>query len=77
VGGNPELVSEDRGILVSAGEETSLADAILRLAQNESLRIQMGQNCRRFAVENFSLDQMRRRHEALYTELLARKGNVV
>jgi glycosyltransferase involved in cell wall biosynthesis len=77
VGGNPELVSEDRGILVSAGEETSLADAILRLAQNESLRIQMGQNCRRFAVENFSLDQMRRRHEALYAELLARKGTVV
>ena len=77
VGGNPELVSENRGILVSAGDESGLAEAILRLAQNEPLRIQMGQNCRRFALENFSLEKMRRSHEALYKELLARKGNPV
>jgi len=73
VGGNPELLNDERGMLVPAGDESSLAEALLRLVQSESLRIQMGQNCRRFAQENFTIEKMQRKHEALYKELLARK----
>ena len=73
VGGNLELLTEERGILVSAGEESSLAEAMTGLLQNDALRIQMGQNCRRFALENFTIEQMRLRHEQLYMQLLARK----
>jgi hypothetical protein len=36
--------------------------------------VQLGEECRSFAQENFTMEQMRRRHEELYTELLARKG---
>jgi L-malate glycosyltransferase len=73
VGGNLELLTAERGILVPAGEESSLADAMTGLLQNDALRIQMGQNCRRFALENFTIEQMRLRHEQLYMQLLARK----
>lgn len=73
VGGNLELVTQERGMLVPAREESSLAEAMLGLLQNHALRIQMGQNCRRFALENFTIEQMRRKHEQLYTQLLARK----
>lgn len=73
VGGNPELLTQERGMLVTAGEESSLAEAMRVLLQNDALRIQMGQNCRRFALENFTIEQMRRKHEQLYIQLLARK----
>jgi glycosyltransferase involved in cell wall biosynthesis len=73
VGGNLELLTAQRGMLVPAGEESSLAEAMMVLLQNDALRIQMGQNCRRFALENFTIEQMRLRHEQLYTQLLARK----
>ena len=73
VGGNPELLTQERGILVPAGEETSLAEAMLALLQNDALRTQMGQNCRRFALENFTIEKMRGQHERLYLQLLARK----
>jgi hypothetical protein len=43
------------------------------LLQNDAVRIEMGQNCRRFALENFTIEQMRRKHEQLYIQLLARK----
>ena len=73
VGGNPELLTRERGKLVPAGEETNLAEAMGALLQNEALRTQMGQNCRRFALENFTIEKMRSEHEQLYLQLLARK----
>ncbi|HLZ39522.1 MAG TPA: glycosyltransferase [Candidatus Sulfotelmatobacter sp.] len=73
VGGNPELLSEERGTLVPAGDESSLAEAILRLVENEAMRIQMGQSCRRFALEHFTIEKMRQQHERLYRRLLAGK----
>jgi glycosyltransferase involved in cell wall biosynthesis len=73
VGGNLELLTEERGMLVPAGEETNLAEAMGALLQNDALRTQMGQNCRRFALENFTIEKMRGEHERLYMQLLARK----
>lgn len=76
VGGNPELLAEDRGILVPVGDEASLAGALHRLLNDDNLRIRMGGRCREFAAENLTLDKMRRSHEYLYLELLASKGYV-
>jgi L-malate glycosyltransferase len=73
VGGNPELVTDDRGMLVPAEDEMSLSVAVARMLRESDLRRRMGPNCRHFARENFTLDKMRQAHEALYADLLASK----
>ena len=74
VGGNPELIDEDRGLLVPPSDVGALAAALGRLLEDGNLRRQFGENGRRFALENFTIERMRTRHQALYRELLARKG---
>jgi glycosyltransferase involved in cell wall biosynthesis len=73
VGGNSELLTEDRGILVDPGDHQALAQAIERLLRNADLRAQLGRNARKFAKANFTIVQMQKRHEELYAELLERK----
>ena len=74
VGGNSELVNDQRGALVAAGNETDFANAIHRLLSDAHLRQHQGSNARRFAEENFSLDRVRSRYEDLYVTLLEKKG---
>jgi len=73
VGGNPELVNEERGILSAPDSEEDLADAINTLLLDESKRVAFSGNARRFVQANFTTSQMGKSYEALYTELLARK----
>lgn len=78
VGGNPELVrSEDgklqRGELISAGDEAGFAAAVEHLLATPSMRAQFGQNARKFAEENFGLENVRACYEACYRSLLERK----
>jgi len=73
VGGNPELVTSDRGILVAPGDPEELANAIVRLLRNSALRAEFGRNGRTFAESNFTIDAMRKRHEELYAELIETK----
>ena len=73
VGGNIELVTEDRGVLVPPNDEEALAGAIDRLLRDAPLRRVLGRNANAFARENFTLEHMRKRHEALYRELLEKK----
>ena len=73
VGGNPELVTEQRGILVPVNDEEALASAMERLLTSDELRKQFGKNAKQFAAENFTMEQMRKRHEELYSELLDKK----
>ena len=78
VGGNPELVTNDRGILVAPGDADELANAIIHLLQNPAMRAEFGRNGRTFAESNFTIDAMRKRHEKLYAELIevkTRRGN--
>ena len=77
VGGNAELVNEQRGTLIAAGNETGFADAVVRMlaASPFSLsREQLGYNARRFAEENFSLERVRSRYLELYETLLQKKA---
>ena len=77
VGGNVELVNEQGGALVAAGNEAGFADAVIRILADstsaDSLRQQMGRNARRFAEENFGLDCVRNRYLELYESLLQKK----
>jgi L-malate glycosyltransferase len=73
VGGNAELIAPDRGILLPSNDEEVLAGALLQLAGDRQLGEALGQNAKRFAQDNFTVEQMRKKYEELYTELLQRK----
>jgi L-malate glycosyltransferase len=73
VGGNPELITESRGILVNPGDDLCLSAAIERLLHDAPMRAALGGNARRFAEMNFTIAEMRQHHEALYTDLLKKK----
>lgn len=73
VGGNAELVNDQRGVLITPKNENSFATAIHRLLSDAQLRLQQGENARRFVEENFSLDRICRRYENLYLTLLEKK----
>jgi glycosyltransferase involved in cell wall biosynthesis len=54
VGGIPDMIGDDAGILVPAGDSRALADAMVRLAQDENLRVQMGKAAKLRYEELFS-----------------------
>jgi glycosyltransferase involved in cell wall biosynthesis len=74
VGGNAELVNDERGILVPAGDEEGFASAVGRLLGSSSMRSRLGHGAREFAAENFALESIRARYEDCYRTLLKKKG---
>ena len=74
VGGNAELVNEERGELVSGGDEDGFAAAVGRLLLAPSMRAKLGRNARQFAEDNFGLENVRARYEDCYRTLLEKKG---
>jgi glycosyltransferase involved in cell wall biosynthesis len=73
VGGNSELLNQQRGVLVPAGNEAMFADAVQKLLSDSALREQLGSNGRKFAQENFGLDRVCQRYVELYVRLLQKK----
>ncbi len=72
VGGNAEAVLDGEcGIVVPPHDPARLADAIVRLANDPSLRIGFGSAGRRRVVEHFALDRSIQSYDALYRALLA------
>lgn len=75
VGGNAELVEDGvTGLLVPPEDSAAIADALLRLLRDPELSRTMAENGRRLAVENYSFERLIREVDALYTELLRRRG---
>ena len=70
VGGNPELVAADRGVLVPPRDIDALVAATARLLQSGELRAELGENARRFVRANFSAQSVTAQYEDLYTALL-------
>jgi glycosyltransferase involved in cell wall biosynthesis len=73
VGGNPELISEQRGLLVPPDDEDALAAALECLLKDAAQRATFGKNAREFAQQNFSREIVRDQYQQLYTDLLSRK----
>jgi L-malate glycosyltransferase len=73
VGGNPELVSEERGALVPLNDDAALASALEHLLRDEPLRAELGKNARQFVKANFTLEHIQASYEALYADLLEQK----
>jgi L-malate glycosyltransferase len=73
VGGNGELLNDQRGALIPAGDETAFAGAVQHLLADSALRQRLGRNAQQFAQESFSLDRVRQRYVELYRTLLQKK----
>jgi len=72
VGSIPELVRPDiTGLLAPAQDVAALRVAIRELLQNPRRRSEMAANCRRIAVEEYSLDVYVQRYIELYQSILA------
>jgi glycosyltransferase involved in cell wall biosynthesis len=69
-GGIPEAVRDGvNGLLVPPEDPAALADAILRLSVNETLRAELGAGGRRLMAEEFSVERMATGNLAVYREL--------
>ncbi|MDB5385247.1 MAG: glycosyl transferase group 1 [Planctomycetaceae bacterium] len=71
VGGNPEIVEEDRtGYLVSEGNPEILAAALIRMVHGSGLWPELGRQGRKRVEQHFSNQNMVGSYEKLYTDLL-------
>lgn len=68
VGGNPDLVDADCGILVPPRDPGALAEAMDRLLHDRACREQMGAVARMRVVRDHSIAAMTRAYTALYRE---------
>lgn len=67
VGGNPELVAHGAtGLLVEDNQELPLVVALIRLIQDQPLRLQWGANARARVEREFTWERILERWEALY-----------
>lgn len=72
VGGTAEVIAEGvTGLLVAPGEVAALADAIIKLVDDEARRVDLGKRGRLRALEMFDKDQTNRRMEQLFEEVVA------
>jgi glycosyltransferase involved in cell wall biosynthesis len=71
VGGIPDMVRPGKtGLLVPPSDVVALRAAIVQLLEDHSARKEMAVNCRRIAVEEYSLALQARRYSEIYKSLL-------
>jgi glycosyltransferase involved in cell wall biosynthesis len=70
VGGVPDVVVRDAGLLVPAGDHAALAQGLVRLARDPRLRADMGARAKQHVTGTFSIARLLRDIAALYDELL-------
>ena len=67
VGGNPEVVQDGKtGYLVPLDDIKSLSNSLINLIKSPKKAVNMGDNGRKVVKQNFSLQRMVSRYEALY-----------
>lgn len=72
VGGVAEMVRQgETGFLTRVGDTDGLADTLLLLLRNPSLRMRLGQTGRKIAVENYRAEVVARRTFAVYQRMAA------
>ncbi len=72
VGGVPDMVRPGvTGVLVPPQNMTALRAAVYDMLQDPIKRAEMAANCRRIAVEEYSLESQLKRHVELYQTILA------
>ena len=72
VGGLPEIVDENVGVLVKPADPQSLAAALVALLRRPD-RAAVGRKARERVVSSWSVARLARRHEEIYDTLLRQK----
>ena len=72
VGGLPEIVGPDNGVLFPPGDPLALADAVVDLLGDPSLA-EKGAQARRNVVERWSNDRLVDRHVEIYQRLISER----
>lgn len=68
---NVQLVEDGvHGLMAAVGDDSSVADALLRLLQDPAARARLGQAARERVVARYSTRQVVERYEALFGEIL-------
>src|SRR5919205_3097844 len=75
VGGLPDLLTEDAGILVPPGDSAALAEAMQRLASDSSLRMCMGQAARERYLKLFAPNAVLSMLVDTYSRVAGRNGH--
>ncbi len=77
VGGIPDLVrSGETGLLAPPEDVAGLRTAIEAVLNDDDLRARLSANCRRIAVQEYSLEIQAKRYVALYSELVEAERRV-
>lgn len=72
-GGSADGIRDgETGFVLGSGDEAGLADAIVRLLQDDAERARMSANARVFALDHFSVTRQTAELERIYDEVLAR-----
>jgi glycosyltransferase involved in cell wall biosynthesis len=70
VGGIPDLITDDTGLLVPAGDVQHLAKAIQTVLTNEGTARRMGANARDIVLKEFTLEAHARKYLSFYEKLI-------
>jgi len=77
IGGIPEQVTDDCGILVPPRDAKALSAAIAKLIQDDRLREELSTNCRARAVADYSISKFRDRYLTVYNRAIEAGSNRV
>lgn len=76
VGGVAEALNEECGILCKPKDANDIGQAVIKLLQNEQLRLQMAANSRKRVEDFFTIDKFIKQYEEIYDELSMKSSNV-
>jgi N-acetyl-alpha-D-glucosaminyl L-malate synthase BshA len=78
VGGLPEVVAHgETGYLFPVGDVDSMAEAAIRILQDDELRARLGRAARKRSVEHFDQDRVVARYREIYDRVVAGVGEPV
>lgn len=70
VGGIVEMIKDNKtGILIKAQNPHEMSEAMIKLADNEDLRLSLGENFYTDVKNNFSAEKMAQRHKEIYEKI--------
>ena len=72
VGGIPEQVTEDCGIMVKPKDTEALGRALEKLLNDEKMRREFSENCRKRVLQNYIIEKFTDNYIKVYNKALRR-----